>query len=38
MADKKTSPKDVNRWVQTANGMKVTKPAKPLTKKVKKGK
>lgn len=37
MADKKTSPKDVNRWVQTAKGMKVTKPAN-TKKKVKKGK
>ena len=33
------SPKDVNRWVQTAQSIKVTKPAKKATtKKVKKGK
>lgn len=35
----KSTPKDVNRWVQTASSIKVTKQAKPLAKKkVKKGK
>ena len=35
----KTSPKNVDRWLERASGMKVTNPAKPLPKKkVKKGK